>query len=613
MNRAEPEEGHTIMLDEAKSSSPGGEESVAAEEAHSGLEEGRTIMLDEEKSHSSGGKAMVINEEKQAVWRRFVPLPDGPDHRMVPGCTLEAILGNGGMGSVYLGKQDRLDRPVAVKVLNNELANNPEFISRLRLEARILGAMAHPNVVACHDIIVSKAGASLIMEYVPGQLSGKNVVQLLGPMPERYVVEVLLGVARALNYAYEKGFMHRDVKPDNILLGFDARRPPDNYDELFHYQDFRIALCDFGIAAVNARLAAGKNKGEKKDAIMGSPLYMAPEQAVMPEKADFRADIYALGCTGYYLLSGTPPFQGKSWNEILDQKVEHDIPSPPLPKGRHLSPALQRVLAKMGAVLPEKRYDSYEALLKDLKGIHDVYAERERGIRTFLYAHQRALATICSFLLIILLGALCGVNYYTHWLQNYEKRMEPQVMDPLRWEGDRNGWQQRVDETTGRQMLIGVRGGGAMMFDRVLQPGGFVHLYMSIENGSVAIQLRSATKPHLLLGRITLRREQEEETWRYHVGIFSVTSDNADGVNSRVPTPPHFPDELGEWMELRVEVYENFFCVWNHRQLLGVGHFEMPEEAQGFQLELGPVACDRVTFRNILLVEENVARHVRNW
>ncbi|MBR6470327.1 MAG: serine/threonine protein kinase [Victivallales bacterium] len=578
------------------------------------LKDERTIMLEEENSLSPGGKAVVTNEEQQEVWRRFVPLPNGPDHRTVPGCTLEAVLGTGGMGAVYLGRQDRLDRPVAVKVLNNELANNPEFIARLRQEAKILGAMAHPNVVACHDIIVSKSGASLVMEYVPGQLSGRNVVQLLGPMPERYVVEVLLGVARALNYAWEKGFTHRDVKPDNILLGFDARRPPDNYDELFHHPDFRVALCDFGIAAVNARFSHEKGKDEKKSPIMGSPLYMAPEQAVMPEKTDFRADIYALGCTGYYLLSGAPPFQGKSWNEILDQKVEHDIPMPPLPKGRHLSPALQRVLGKMGTVLPEKRYESYDALLKELNGIHDVYAERERGFRTFFYAHQRALTTICSVVLIVLLGALGGVNYYTHWLQNYQERMDPQMMNLLRWNGDRNGWQQRLDEGTGRQMLIGERGGGAITMDEVLLPGGFVHLQMSCTGGSIGIQLRTASEESQLVGRISLRHEQKDDVSRYHVSLLSVASDNSEGMDTRVvPTPPHFPDEGNEWVELRIEIYEKFYCVWNRRQLLGVGHFEAPKEPAGYCLEVGPVTCERVTFRNILLIEEDVAKRLRNW
>ena len=577
------------------------------------MDDGRTMMLDEASSLQPGGKAVVTNDEQQTVWRRFVPLPNGPDHRTVPGCTLEAVLGTGGMGAVYLGRQDRLDRPVAVKVLNSELANNPEFIARLRQEAKILGAMAHPNVVACHDIIISRSGASLVMEYVPGQLNGRNVVQLLGPMTERYAVDVLRGVARALNYAYDKGFTHRDVKPDNILLGFDARRPPDNYDELFHSQDFRIALCDFGIATAKARFSQRDDKGEKKKPVMGSPLYMAPEQAVMPEKVDFRADIYALGCTGYYLLCGNPPFQGKTWTEILDQKVERDIPMPPMPKGRHLSPAFQRVLAKMGAVLPEKRYESYDALLKDLNAIHDVFAERERGIRTFLYAHQRALTTICSVLLIVLLGALGGVNYYTHWLQNYQKRIEPQLMNPMRWNGDRNGWQQRLDEKTNRKMLIGERGGGAISMDEVLYPGDFVYLQMSCVGGSIGIQLRSVADESNLAGRITLRREKDDVGSRYHISLFSVEADSSEGLNTKVPTPPHFPDEEGEWVELRIELYENFYCVWNHRQLLGIGHFLAQELTTGYYLEVGPVACDSVAFRNILVIEKDDAKHLRNW
>ena len=214
----------------------------------------QTILLDPEVTHRLDAEEPRSSSEaqRQFVWKRPKARPPGADRKAVPGCPLLAELGHGGMGAVYLGRQDRLERPVAVKVLNSDLANNPEFIGRLRQEARILGAMAHPNVVGCHDIIVSKNGASLLMEYGPGQLNGRNVVQLLGPMPERYAVEVLLGVARALSYAYDKGYTHRDVKPENILLAFDALRPPANYDELFHYSDFRVALCDFGIAVANS-------------------------------------------------------------------------------------------------------------------------------------------------------------------------------------------------------------------------------------------------------------------------------------------------------------------------------------------------------------------------
>ena len=472
-----------------------------------------------------------------------------------------------------------------------------------------MGAIAHPNVVTCHDVIGSKNGVSLIMEYIPGQLSGRNVVQLLGPMPERYVVQVLLGIARALNYAHEKGFMHRDVKPDNILLAFDSRRPPTNYDELFHYPDFRVALCDFGIAVADTK----GSPANRHVPIMGSPLYMAPEQAVTPEKMDYRADIYSLGCTAYYLLCGEPPFHGKDWNEILDQKVEKNVPPPPAPKGRHFAPELLRILGKMSMVLPEDRYGDYTTLLRDLGRLDEVFAERDRGIRTFLYAHQRQITILCSALLLILLCAVGGVNYYTHWLQGYAERMEPEIMNPFRWNGERNGWQQRLDENTGRPMLIGVRGCGAITLEDVLQPGDFVYLLLGCDNGTIGIQLKTVGDPSLTVGRITLRQELTEGQFRYHLGMTSFFSDTSEGMISRVPMPVHFSEEYSKWVELRVELYDGFYCVWNHSQLLGVGHFEVGAGPAGYCLEVGPVTCDRVMFRNVLVMDKKYARQLHKW
>jgi hypothetical protein len=565
-----------------------------------------TIRLDGDEGAAAAPRH---DAPKRPVWQRYRPLPQGPDHRTVPGYTLEAVLGSGGMGAVYLGRQDRLDRAVAVKVLNSELASNPEFVARLRQEARILGAIAHPNVVACHDVIGSKNGVSLVMEYIPGQLSGKNVVQLLGPMPERYVVQVLLGIARALNYANEKGFTHRDVKPDNILFAFDARRPPDNYDELFHHPDFRVALCDFGIAAASTKISPSARHAP----VMGSPLYMAPEQAVMPEEVDFRADIYALGCTAYYLLSGVPPFDGKDWNEVLDQKVERNVPPPQPPKGVHFSPELLRIVGKMGMVVPTDRYGDYATLLRDLNRLDEVFAERDRGLRTFLYAHQRQLTILCGAVLFILLCAVGGVNYYTHWLQGYAKRMEPGIMNPFRWNGERSGWQQRIDENTGRPMLIGVRGCGAITLDDVIQPGDFVHLQLGCDYGYIGIQLKTLSEPSLTIGRITLRRELEGDKYRYHIGLTSFFSDTSEGMISRVPVPAHFAEEYAQWVEFRIELYDGFYCVWCHRQLLGVGHFEPGTSPAGYCLEVGPVTCNRVMFRNILVIDKKKARQLRSW
>ena len=186
-------------------------------------------------------------------------------------------------------------------------------------------------------------------------------------------------------------------------------------------------------------------------------------------------------------------------------------------------------------------------------------------------------------------------------------------MNPFRWSGEHTGWQQRVDENTGRPMLIGYRGCGAITLDDVLQPGDFVHLQLGCENGYIGIQFKTLAVPSLTVGRITLRREKEGERFRYHIGVTSFFSDTSEGMISRVPTPAHFPEEYGDWVELRVELYDSFYCVWNHTQLLGVGHFEPGTSPAGYCLEVGPVSCDRVMFRNILVVDKKMARQIHRW
>ena len=571
------------------------------------MPEDRTIVLPDKTAHRWEVEGTAPHTPKP--WQPFSPLPAGPDPSSVPGCTLEGILGSGGMGTVYLARQDTLDRKVAVKVLNSRLANDPDFIARLRQEALIMGAMSHHNLVGCHDIIVTKNGACIVMEYIPGHLNGRNAVEQLGPIPERYVVKILLEVTRGLAYAYAKGFTHRDVKPDNILFSFGEDRLPRNYEELFHHPDSRIAICDFGIASAKANLPAAEPQDDHPSEtvkVMGSPVYMAPEQAVMPDKVDCRTDMYSLAATAYFLLTGKPPFTGKDWNAILDAKVEHDLPAPRLASGK-LSGEFSHILARMGALLQDDRYPDYQSLLKDLEALAMRYADQMPSLRSFLYAHQRGIWYTLIALVPILAISIVALHWYNAWLEDFEKRLISQTANLALWDGAFHQWRQSYDPQNGRSILRATRGAGGLAMRDRLRPGDYFRIILKCR-GQDAFTLRLSTaftpagsEQTQTIGVLGVRRSADK---RYHVNMISTDYDHSTAPTGNIPIPDDFPDAGEEWLNLKVEFTQNAFLVWNRSRLLGVSHFTLPADAekQDITLNIAPIRCDEVTIASIIIV-----------
>ena len=537
-------------------------------------------------------------------WQPFTPLPPHLPTNLVPGCTLQAVIGTGGMGTVYLARQNALNRQVAVKVLNPKLANDPVFMSRLKQEAQIMATMTHPNLVGCHDIIISKNGAFLLMEYIPGHLNGRNLVKLLGPMPERYVTQVVLEATRGLAYAHEKGYMHRDVKPDNLLFAFQENRAPESYQEVFESPDFRVALCDFGIASTRESLEelldddGDETNPEDSRPIVGSPLYMAPEQALAPETVDCRSDMYSLASTAFFLLTGKPPFPGKSLEEVMEMKALYDLPTPtsdtPLPP---VDPEFSRTLRRMGAAQQEKRYQSYQLLLPRLEAIAAPYTSN-LSFRIFTRRYRKFLKTIGMAATLVALIILGGLYAYTSWLNTYEKRLTESTVQLARWSGDLASWSQSIND--GGPMLIANRRSGPITLREPIAVGDMLRISLYLQDiGSATLLVHEEGVPENVYVRVICTRED--------VGNVIRVSTTHRGTGGQqfvdIPAPLEFPDSTEEWIQLRFQLYKDYCIVWNRYRPLVICNYPRALSGVNAQFTIKNVNCPMALFKNIAHIE----------
>jgi eukaryotic-like serine/threonine-protein kinase len=217
--------------------------------------------------------------------------------------SIERELGRGGMGIVLLARDVALDRPVAIKLLPAHLAANPDARERFLREARTAAGLSHPNIVPIHAVEEHGALVFFVMGYVDGDTLRERV-ERGGPLSPRATMKLLQEVAWALGYAHQRGVIHRDIKPDNIMI----ERATD-----------RALVTDFGIAL--GRQDAGTGDGE----VIGTARYMSPEQA-WGEPVDARSDLYSLGATFFFALTGRPPFQGANVPAILAQQASQPAP-----------------------------------------------------------------------------------------------------------------------------------------------------------------------------------------------------------------------------------------------------------------------------------------------
>ena len=244
-------------------------------------------------------------------------------------------LGTGAMGEVYLAEHRHLKRKAAVKLLAPELVGRPDLLERFFLEARATSAIAHPGIVQVFDCEVDATGRPyIVMEFLDGETLAA-VLARRGALPGLTAARLARGMAEALEAAHAKGIVHRDLKPENIFV---QSQPPDS-----------VKLVDFGIAKLAGDFRAGQVHQTRSGAMMGTPLYMSPEQCRDSANLDSRTDLYSLGCVLFEMLTGHPPFTHATLGDLV---VAHMTEAPR--DARAVNPSVPPALAALTAELLRK-------------------------------------------------------------------------------------------------------------------------------------------------------------------------------------------------------------------------------------------------------------------
>ncbi|HTU22086.1 MAG TPA: protein kinase [Gemmataceae bacterium] len=267
-----------------------------------------------------------------------VPCPDlPPELARHPKYLILRELGRGGMGVVYQARHKEMDRQIVIKVINRSLLDRPDTLERFRREVRAAALLSHPNIVTAYDAEQVGDAHMLVMEFVPGQ-SLAEVVQKKGPLPVEFACHFARQVALGLQHAHERGMVHRDIKPQNLILTLKNQ----------------VKILDFGLAKVLREESTGTGL-TSHNTYLGTPEYSAPEQATDARSTDTRADLYSLGCTLYYLLAGRPPFREATVVNTILAHLQKE--AQPLPELRPDVPVeLWQVVKRLLAKDPGQRY-----------------------------------------------------------------------------------------------------------------------------------------------------------------------------------------------------------------------------------------------------------------
>ena len=316
------------------------------------------FCFDEQRSLAKDGKKVSLTEvmlkcgyvTRSQLQRMGGDLEDSIARKaqQIPGFQILGKLGAGAMATVFKARQLSLDRIVAVKVLPRKLGENPEFVERFYKEGRAAARLNHNNIVQAIDVGAAGDYHYFVMEYI----DGKTVYDDLAAgkiYSEKDALNIVIQVARALEHAAERGFVHRDVKPKNIMLT----------------KQNVAKLADMGLARETADMKAAAAEAGRA---YGTPYYISPEQIRGEVEIDFRADIYSLGATLYHMVTGKLPFEGTTPSAVMHKHLKEPL-IPPDHIVPTLSSGLGEVIETMMAKRKEDRYASVNDLLADLERV----------------------------------------------------------------------------------------------------------------------------------------------------------------------------------------------------------------------------------------------------
>jgi hypothetical protein len=295
---------------------------------------------------------------------------------------IERELGRGGMGTVYLAREIKLDRPVALKVLLPEFASQSGLRDRFLRETRTAASFSHPNIVPVYAVEESEDYLAYAMGLVEGETLSERVARA-GPLPVREIVRMVKDVAHALAYAHGRGVVHRDIKPDNVML---------------ERATGRALVLDFGISRSMTQSAPASNLTRVGE-VVGTPEYMSPEQA-SGDVVDGRSDIYSLGLTAYYAATGATAITGDSTQKILVRQLTERV-TPIETLRRDLPSALAKAIDRCVEKDPADRFATAEALVEEIDAAQLV--EREIPLPIRLFAGELSTLSLAAFVILAIM------------------------------------------------------------------------------------------------------------------------------------------------------------------------------------------------------------------
>ncbi|MBR7057489.1 MAG: serine/threonine protein kinase, partial [Stomatobaculum sp.] len=249
------------------------------------------------------------------------------------------LIGSGGMSEVYRARCHKLNRFVAIKLLKKEFCQDEEFVRKFKMEAQAAAGLNHPNIVSIYDVVDEEELHYIVMELVEG-ITLKEYITKKGHLDIRESIGIAVQVAQGIGAAHQRGIIHRDVKPQNMILAGDGK----------------VKVADFGIArAVTAQTISSQ--------AMGSVHYISPEQA-RGEFTDARSDIYSLGITMYEMVTGRLPFNGDTAVSVALAHIEETL-VPPETYNPAIPKSLEQIIIKCVEKEPENRYQDIETLIRD--------------------------------------------------------------------------------------------------------------------------------------------------------------------------------------------------------------------------------------------------------
>jgi serine/threonine protein kinase len=317
-------------------------------------------------------------------------------------------LGQGGMGAVFKARHRRMSRDVCLKVLHASHRKSPGILERFKREAQTVAALQHPNIVVAHDADEAEGVPFLVMEYIQGSDLAQRVAKT-GPLSAKDAIAVMLQTARALDHAHRRGVIHRDIKPHNLLVD----------------ETGTVKILDMGLARFDTYLSQNADATTHASmtvsgVIMGTVDYMAPEQALNSRRADHRSDIYSLGCTLHFLLTGQVVYAGDT---LMEKLVAHREQKAPGLRARctDASTALDAVFQHMVAKDPDERYTSMAEVVEDLEALQS--GRKPRALKLLAPSSRRWVRHAVAGLAVITLVGTLGLSLWlsrSAWLPSGE-------------------------------------------------------------------------------------------------------------------------------------------------------------------------------------------------